>query len=159
MASKKKEYTEIISETANGDVRIPVKMNLGIMCQLTGNSATIQDVYVSVWQRNERMIKVFTRYIDCLLKDKTITITGDIKALVRSGEVIAYNLKAEQVDGLADYLRNQISDFNPNGYATLEVKYEEMFVNLQESRQQQVMEQLARDDDEDEDEEDTTDPN
>ena len=150
------QYKEIVSETANGEIRIPVKMNLGLMSKLTGKGQTLDNVYVTVWKLEIQMISVFTRFIDALLEDDTITVKGDTDVHELTGEVIAYNLTPLQVQGLAGYLREHIRSFNPAGYNALEQRFEEWWGNLEKAAEQR----LGSDDEEDEeDEEDTPDPN
>ena len=165
MASKKKEeYTEIVSETANGEIRIPVKFNLGHMKNLTSKNHSLENVYIIVWQRNEYMLGIITRYINALLKDKSITVTGDKKASGVTGEAIAYNLRAPEVEGLANYLTEEIKAFNPPAYQQVEKRYEEFWEAVEERKKQAFNTSVEgryeeEEEEEDDEEEDTPDPN
>ena len=168
MASKKKEeYTEIVSETANGEIRIPVKFNLGHMSKLTSRHNSLENVYIIVWQRNEYILEIITRYINALLKDKSITITGDTKAPGVTGEAIAYNLVAKEVEGLAGYLAEEIKAFNPEAYKHIEKRYEEFWEVVEEKKKQRFHaatekgyeEEDEEEGEEEDEEEDTPNPN
>ena len=154
-SNKKEEYTEIISETANGEIRIPVKFNLGHMSKLTSRNHSLENVYIIVWQRNEYMMEILTRYINALLKDKSITITGDTKAPGVTGEAIAYNLTATQVAGLTNYLTEEIRAFNPPAYKHMEKKFLEFWDVVEEKRANEIRGEMDGEDEE----EDTSDPN
>ena len=153
----KEDYKEIVSETANGDIRIPVKMNLGILSRLAGPGQSLDHVYVMVWQLEKNMIGVFTRFIDALLEDKTLTVKGDTAEQELTGEVIAYNLTPEEVRRLAAYIREQIRSFNPPGYDGLEERFIALWGNLETAAADNL--RGNNDEDEDEDEEDAPDPN